>query len=115
MSLGEKSWSRNWHRREKWQKRRCAQKAICWPEDFDLILMDVQMPESGMSAATPNYLNIGETVEVFPILGAWVKAIVRRKLRAMYGLEFLALTEEQTHGLRKLCAGLPLFQSMADI
>jgi len=106
----------NWAERRRHSRHRCMQEIhICRGDGIEIPAMTFEISESGMSAATPNYLNIGEHVELFPILGVWVKAIVRRKVRAMYGFEFLGLTEAQQKGLRELCAGLPLFESMADI
>jgi len=89
--------------------------SICRKDGIEIFATSFEISESGMSVATPNYLNVGEVVELFPIVGSWVKAIVRRKVRAMYGFEFLGLTEGQTKQLRELCEGLPLFTSMADI
>jgi hypothetical protein len=106
----------SWTERRRHSRHRFMQEIyICRKDGIEIPATTFEISESGMSAATPNYLNIGETVEMFPILGVWVRAVVRRKVRAMYGFEFLGLTGEQTEGLRKLCAGLPPFQSMADI
>ena len=88
---------------------------ICRRDGIEIPATTFEISESGMSAATPNYLNVGEVVELFPIVGEWVNAIVRRKVRAMYGFEFLGLTEGQSKRLRELCEGLPPFTSMADI
>jgi PilZ domain len=115
-TANEQKESPSWVERRRHPRHRYMQEVyICRNDGIEIPATTFEISESGMSAATPNYLNIGETVEVFPILGVWVKAIVRRKVRAMYGFEFVRLTEGQTNGLRKLCAGLPLFQSMADI
>lgn len=115
-TANEQKESPSWAERRRHPRHRYMQDVyICRNDGIEVPGTSFEISESGMSAATPNYLNIGETVEIFPILGLWVKAIVRRKVRAMYGFEFVRLTEEQTNGLRKLCAGLPLFQSMADI
>jgi PilZ domain len=112
----EQKESSNWAERRRHSRHRHMQEIYIWRKDgIEIPAITFEISESGMSAATPNYLNIGENVEIFPILGVWVKAVVRRKVRAMYGFEFLGLTEAQNKGLRELCAGLPLFESMADI
>jgi hypothetical protein len=112
----EQKESPSWAERRRHPRHRYMQEVyICRNDGIEIRATSFEISESGISAATPNHLNIGEAVEIFPILGVWVKAIVRRKVRAMYGFEFAGLTEEQTNGLRKLCAGLPLFQSMAEI
>jgi PilZ domain len=102
-------------RRRHSRHRYMQELSICRKDGTEISATSFEISESGMSAATPNYLNVGELVELFPIQGAWVKAIVRRKVGAMYGFQFMGLTEQQTNGLRKLCEGLPLFTTMADI
>ena len=47
-----------------------------------------------MAATTPNILTIREKVEVSPIAGQKVKAIVRRKHGAMYGFQFVDVSED---------------------
>lgn len=41
--------------------------------------------------------------------------LVRRKHGAMYGFEFLGLTEEQREKIRAKCKSLPPFQSLIDV
>ena len=88
---------------------------ICPKSGIQFTAMGFEISESGLSAATSNYLTVGEIIELFPIAGGWVKAIVRRKVGAMYGFEFLYLTQKQTQQIRDLCDKLPLFQSTAGI
>jgi hypothetical protein len=80
---------------------------------FDAMMFE--MSEGGMSAATPNILLVGEHVELYPVVGLRVYAVVRRKNGAMYGFEFIGLTEEQGTKIREKCASLPLFTSMLDV
>lgn len=75
----------------------------------------LEISEGGMSAATPNILFVGERVELWPVLGERVKATVKRKHGAMYGFEFVGLSEEQSEKIRKTCEKLPLFQSLLDV
>ena len=80
---------------------------------FDAMAFEIS--ESGMSAATPNILLVGERVELNTIMGFSLQAIVRRKNGAMYGFEFEGLTDQQREHIRKQCESLPLFSSMLDV
>ena len=83
---------------------------------YDLFdAMTFEMSEGGISAATPNILLVGERVELYPVVGHRVQAIVRRKNGAMYGFEFVGLTPEQKEKIRGKCESLPLFTSMLDV
>lgn len=80
---------------------------------YDAVSFEVS--EGGMSAATPNILFMGERVQLYPIMGFRVSAIVRRKHGAMYGFEFIELTDEQRETIREKCEELPVFTSMLDV
>ena len=82
-------------------------------DTFDAMTFEIS--EGGLSAATPNILLIGEQVELHPLLGYRLRAVVRRKHGAMYGFEFQGLSEEQKLSIRKKCETLPLFSSMLDV
>jgi c-di-GMP-binding flagellar brake protein YcgR len=77
--------------------------------------MSFEISLGGMSAATPNVLFMGERLELYPVMGFRVKAVVRRKNGAMYGFEFVDLDEQQQAKIGKTCEGLPEFQSMIDV
>lgn len=80
----EKKESTDWTERRRHSRHRFMQEiSICRKDGIEISAITFEISESGMSAATANYLNIGEAVELFPILGVWVKAIVRRRVRAM--------------------------------
>lgn len=66
-----------------------------------------EISESGMSAATPNLFRVGAIVEISPIVGRAVKAIVRRKLGTMYGFEFLGLTDDQRKSFANSASNSP--------
>ena len=80
---------------------------------FDAMAFEIS--ESGISAASPNILLVGEHVELNSVMGFRLRAIVRRKNGAMYGFEFDGLTDEQQEHIRKQCERLPLFSSMLDV
>jgi len=85
-------------------------------QGLDLDAMTFKLSEGGMSAATPNILVIGERVEVSTIAGQTINAVVRRKHGALYGFEFMGLSEETKERIRSICRGLPAFTSMlADV
>jgi hypothetical protein len=83
--------------------------------DDEYEAMSFEISEGGLSAATANILKIGELVELNAVLGEQLRAVVRRKHGAMYGFEFLGLTEEQRERIRTKCESLPLFQSLIDV
>src|SRR3974390_259133 len=56
-----------------------------------------------MLAATPNILTIGEKVEIKAVAGHTVKAMVRRKHGAMYGFEFIGLSDDLRERIRNIC------------
>lgn len=74
-----------------------------------------EISQVGISLATTRELQLGEQLELYPIVGRWVTAVVRRKAGAMYGLEFLGMTEGEKERIGELCKGLPLFRSLAAI
>jgi hypothetical protein len=83
--------------------------------DDEYEAMTFEISEGGLSAATANILKIGELVELNRVLGYRLKAVVRRKHGAMYGFEFLELTNEQRETIKTKCKSLPPFQTLLDI
>jgi c-di-GMP-binding flagellar brake protein YcgR len=77
--------------------------------------MTYEISAGGLSAATTTPLEVGEMVNLSPVVGKRVEAIVRRKHGAMYGFEFLEITPRIREQLVKLCEGLHLFQSLIDV
>jgi hypothetical protein len=77
--------------------------------------MTFEISVGGLSVATTVALEVGEAVNLSPVVGKRVEAIVRRKQGAMYGFEFVELTPKIVEQIQKLCETLPLFQSMIDV
>jgi len=77
--------------------------------------MTYEISAGGLSAATTTDLEIGEKVNLSPVVNKRIEAIVRRKKGAMYGFEFLDLTARLEEQILKLCEKLPLFQSLIDV
>ena len=82
--------------------------------DDEFEAMTFEISEGGLSAATANVLRIGEHVELHPVLGYRLAAIIRNKTGAMYGFEFAGLTDEQRETIRAKCRSLPVFVSLND-
>ena len=74
--------------------------------------MTYEVSAGGLSAATTADLEVGEVVKLTPVVEKRVDAIVRRKQGAMHGFEFLELPARIEDQIRKLCEGLPLFQTL---
>ena len=77
--------------------------------------MSFEISVGGMSLATAKEFGVGQHVELWPVVGVKVEAIIRRKRGSMYGLEFVGLEPQLKADLETLCEELPPFQSMADI
>lgn len=108
----EKTADRRRHSRHQWVKRvMVRQKNGKMHEGTSF-----EISQSGMSAVVPNAdLQVGERVELMPVVGYQLDAIVRRIHRNMYGFEFSGLSEEQVRTLAQQCKNLPLFRTMLDI
>ena len=65
--------------------------------------ISIEISESGISAITADSLKVGDTVELEPIAGGKVSAVVRRNVGRLYGFEFLDLTAEQTQRINESC------------
>jgi PilZ domain len=75
-----------------------------------------EISQGGMSAVFPNIvLEIGERVELAPVVGYEVQAVLRHVHKNMYGFEFLELAVEQVKALAEKCKGLPEFKTMLDV
>ncbi len=70
----------------------------------------IEISESGMSAITADAVKVNATVEIAPIAGGKVLALVRRNIGKVSGFEFLNLTPEQIGRIRKSCKVLPLYR-----
>jgi PilZ domain len=70
----------------------------------------IEISGSGLSSITAHSLKVNDTVELEPIAGGKVLAVVRRNIGRVYGLEFLNLTAEQTDRIKESCKVLPLYQ-----
>jgi c-di-GMP-binding flagellar brake protein YcgR len=73
--------------------------------------MSVEISETGASVITASSLKVGEIIELKPIGGDIAKAIVRRNVGKVYGLEFLCLTAAQSEEIRRMCSNLPAYWS----
>jgi hypothetical protein len=69
----------------------------------------------GFSVATIAVLELGEEVLLSPVLGKAVKAVVRSKLRTMYGFEFIESSTRLQQEILALAENLSPFVSCADV
>jgi hypothetical protein len=72
--------------------------------------ISMEISESGLSAITADSLKINDTVELEPIAGSRVSALVRRCIGRVYGFEFLNLTAEQAERITQSCKLLARYQ-----
>jgi c-di-GMP-binding flagellar brake protein YcgR len=74
-----------------------------------------EISRGGMSAATLGNLHVGRAVDVKPVLGQRIRAIVRRNQGTTFGFEFIDLPSGVKERIKTLCETLPLFHTTADI
>ena len=114
MTGGKIAWTVRSGRRH--TRHRLGQPIQIWLEDGRAFAaMAFEMSEGGMSASTINALQVGDKVDLSPVAGYRVHAIVRRSTGSMYGFQFVGLTEQQQNHIRKTSKDLPLFRSLLDI
>ena len=71
--------------------------------------ISLEISESGMSALVGDVLVVGDTVELEPVAGGRVSALVRRQSGRIYGFEFLNLTPAQIQRIAEACKSLPKY------
>jgi hypothetical protein len=102
--------------RSRHTRHRMGQPIQIWLQDGRAYAaMAFEVSESGMSAATINHLHVGDKVDLSPVAGYRVHAIVRRRTGSMCGFEFVELTEKKQKGIREMRKDLPLFRSVLDV
>ena len=73
--------------------------------------ISVEISESGMSALVGDELAVGDTVDLEPVAGSRISALIRRQMGKIFGFEFLNLTSAQIQRIGEICATLPHYQS----
>ncbi len=91
----------------------CAQINVGLPDGSTRSALTIELSESGLSACLSSPLAVGQKVELEPIGGNRVSAIVRRTTGRVNGFEFLVLTANQQTQVRSLCDSLPRFRGGA--
>jgi len=71
--------------------------------------ISLEISESGMSALFGDGLVVGDTVELEPVAGSMVSALVRRQSGKIYGFEFSNLTPAQIQRIAEICKSLPKY------
>ena len=73
--------------------------------------ISLEMSEGGVSALIRDHLGIGELVEMEPIGGGKMSAIVRHTTGMVHGFEFINPTPEQVENILEKCRGRIKFHS----
>jgi len=98
--------------RRKFPRYRYSAPLIVRPANApDLRAMSVEISECGASAVISALLKVGDTVELEPIGGGAVSAVIRRSCGRFCAFEFLNLTKEQAGKIKEMCRMLPLYHS----
>jgi hypothetical protein len=63
-----------------------------------------------LSAITSHSLRADDSVELAPIAGGKVQAVVRRNVGRVYGFKFLSLTAEQSQLIIESCKRFPIYK-----
>jgi hypothetical protein len=77
--------------------------------------VSIEISQSGMSVMTSGELKLGELVDLVPVAGSKVTAVVRRNTGRIYGFEFTELTPEQAQRIVEMCRLLPLYRTRLGI
>jgi hypothetical protein len=67
---------------------------------------------AGLSASTTAVLRPGENVQLSPVVGEQLGAIVRRRVGNVYGFEFVSVSSKLREDLHILCEGLVPFRNL---
>ena len=71
--------------------------------------ISIEISQSGISSITADPLKVNDTVELEPIAGGKISAVVRRNIGS--GFEFLNLTPDQSERILESCKMLALYQN----
>ena len=71
--------------------------------------MSLEISESGRSALIGDSLVVGDSVELEPVAGSRVTALVRRQSGKVYGFEFSNLSPAQVQQIAEVCKSLPKY------
>jgi hypothetical protein len=100
-------------RRRRPRYRFSAQMTIFTADGAAMSAISVDISESGMSAVADGLLKVGETVELEPVAGGKLSALVRHKLGGLYGFEFVSPGAEQVRRIAENCRMLGRHRSSA--
>lgn len=107
--------SQNYAEKRKHKRYRLMEKLLVRMKDgVAHIGTSFEISQGGMSAVfVEANLPVGAQVELIPVLGYAMKAVIRRRQKNIYGFQFLELVPVDQ--LMKKCKDLPEFRSMLDI
>jgi hypothetical protein len=75
--------------------------------------ISLEISESGISALVGDQLKVGDQVELEPIGGGKMTAVVRHNTGMLYGFEFVNPSSEQIRKIAERCEMLPQFRTKA--
>lgn len=107
--------AQDWTEKRKHKRYRLMEKLLVRMKDgVAHIGTSFEISQGGMSALFVDAnLQVGAQVELVPVLGYAMKALVRHRHKNIYGFQFLELVP--LYQLMKKCKDLPEFRSMLDI
>jgi PilZ domain len=82
-------------------------------EGPEIAAISFEISENGMSAMVGNQLKVGDTVELDPVGGGKMTAIVRHGTGKLYGFEFVNPSPEQVRNIADRCETLHQFSFQA--
>lgn len=91
--------------------RYCAPVKVRCADGSEKAAMSLELSESGMSVLLSGALRVGEMVQLEPVAGARVSALVRHNVGKVHGFEFINLTDGQVRQIRASCSLLPIFRA----
>ncbi len=98
-------------RRRNSRYRYCAPITVRCADGSEKAGMSLEMSETGMSLLLSGTLPVGEEVQLEPVAGSRVSALVRHSVGKVHGFEFVNLTAAQVRQIRGNCTLLPIFRA----
>ena len=78
-------------------------------EGPEIAAVSLEISENGLSAMVGDPLTIGDKVELEPVGGGKMPAVVRHGAERLYGFEFVNPSPEQVRNIADSCETLPQF------
>jgi hypothetical protein len=89
--------------------------SICCADHTAVPGVTVEISQSGMSIMTSGEFKPGEFVDLVPVAGSTLAAVVKRNTGRIYGFEFIDTTPQQVQRIAEMCRMLPLYRTRLDV